>query len=118
MSEPTPGAALGDGAARRPRSTPAHARPDPRPMRIAIGMTGLAAATAMVTAIAMPPPSSGPITTVVTEPAQPAPSVVHVTRYVQLLPGETPPPQAVVKAVPTPQPRVVVVTTTRQSGKP
>lgn len=97
---------------------PAHPRPDARPMRVAIGMTGLAAATAMATAIAAPRPPASTVTTVVTTEAQPAPSVLHVTRYVQLGPGETPPPQAVVQVVPTPQPRVVVVTTTRQSGKP
>lgn len=93
----------------------AHPRPDARPMRIAIGMTGLAAATAMATAIAAPRPPAATVTTVVTTDT---PSVLHVTRYVQLGPGETPPPQAVVQVVPTPQPRVVVVTTTRQSGKP
>lgn len=44
--------------------------------------------------------------------------VKHVTRYVQLKPGQTAPPQAAVVAAPKPTPRVVVVTTTRQSGKP
>ncbi len=85
-------------------------------MRIVIGMAGVAATTAMATAIAKPPPPTT-LTTVVTE-VQPAPSVLRVTRYVQLRPGETPPPQAVVEVTPTPSPQVVVVTTTRQSGKP
>ena len=96
---------------------PSHRRPDPRPMRVVIGMAGIAAAAAMATAIAKPVPSITAVTTIVSRP-QPAPSVLHVTRYVQLQPGETPPPQAVVQVVPTPQPKVVVVTTTRQSGKP
>lgn len=86
-------------------------------MRVVLGMAGVAAATAMATAIAKPLLPTATVTTVVTEPGA-APSVLHVTRYVQLLPGETAPPQAVVKVVPTPQPTVVVVTTTRQSGKP
>lgn len=109
-----------DQAVRQPPAgpRPAHQRPDPRPMRIAIGMTGLAAATAMATAIAAPRPPAATVATVVTTDVQPAPSVLHVTRYVQLQPGVTPPPQAAVQVVPTPQPRVVVVTTTRQSGKP
>ncbi len=85
-------------------------------MRIAIGMAGVAAATAMVTAIARPPAPTA-LTTVLTE-VQPAPSVLHVTRYVQLRPGETPPPQAVVEVTPAPSPQVVVITTTRQSGTP
>jgi hypothetical protein len=109
-----PPAGPGALAARRPGQP----RPDARPMRIVIGMTGLAAATAMATAIAAPRPPATTVTTVVTTDTQPAPSVLHVTHYVQLGPGETPPPQAVVQVVPTPQPRVVVVTTTRQSGKP
>ena len=42
--------------------------------------------------------------------------VQHVVQYVQLLPGQTPPPNATVsQAAPAPTPRVVVVTT-RQSG--
>jgi hypothetical protein len=44
--------------------------------------------------------------------------VKHVIRYVQLKPGQTAPPQAAVVAAPKPSPRIVVVTTTRQSGKP
>ena len=51
-----------------------------------------------------------------TDRADPAPSVRHVIQYVQLKPGQTAPPKAVVKQAPAPPPRVVVVTTTRQSG--
>ncbi|HYN48066.1 MAG TPA: hypothetical protein VER83_04320 [Candidatus Nanopelagicales bacterium] len=51
---------------------------------------------------------------------QPAPSVLHVTKYVQLKPGETAPPQSTVVVRPKPSPKVTVkvVTQTRQSGKP
>jgi hypothetical protein len=52
----------------------------------------------------------------VADPA--AAPVRHVTRYVQLEPGQTAPPQASIVPAPKPTPRVVVVTTTRQSGKP
>lgn len=46
----------------------------------------------------------------------PAPSVRHIVKYVQLQPGQTAPPKAVVKPAAIPKPRVVVVTT-KQSGK-
>lgn len=93
-------------------------RPDPGPLRIAIGMTGIAAASAIVSALMS---SSGAnadvatIQTVVTLPIDPAPVVRHVVRYVQLMPGQTAPPKAIIKQAPAPKPRIVVVTT-RQSG--
>ena len=104
--------------ATRPTPVP-KARPDARPLRIAYGMAALAAATALVTALASPPPS-GSIgqTTTVTMPAEPAPSVRHVIQYIQLKPGQTAPPNAAVKVVPTPKPRVVVVTTRQSGAKP
>jgi hypothetical protein len=116
-------------------------RPDPGPIRIAVGLTGMATATALITAFLSPAAgttagASGgatPITVAsTTDPivaAAAEPSVRHVIRYVQLQPGQTAPPAAVVqqapapapatavvKPAPTPKPRVVVVTT-RQSGK-
>ena len=116
------------------------ARPDPTPMRFALGLTGLVAATAMATSIVRPPAAS-PATSPGTDPsalpvpdptAAPALVVTHVTRYVQLQPGETAPPGAKVVTKAAPSPRVVVVTipapaplrrvvtvvqtTTRQSG--
>jgi hypothetical protein len=81
-------------------------------------MTGIAAASAIASALMS---SSGAnadvatIQTVVTLPADPAPVVRHVVRYVQLMPGQTAPPKATVKQAPAPKPRIVVVTT-RQSG--
>jgi hypothetical protein len=100
-------------AGRRPR-------PDPRPMRIVIGMTGLATISALATAILAPAPPAGAATALVTTDgaASPAPGQVRqVTRYVQLQPGQTAPPSSTVKVQPTPTPRVVVVQT-RQSGTP
>lgn len=99
---------------------PAKARPDPAPMRLAFGLTGLAAASAIVTALVAPSGADavgGTSPTTLTAAIDPAPVVRHVVRYVQLQPGQVAPPQAVVRQAPTPQPRVVVVTT-RQSGTP
>jgi hypothetical protein len=114
-------AAGSDGTPRRPVPTPrpavAKARPDPRPMRLMIGLAGIAAASAMATSVITPPPSSASAA-VVTVPDSTAQPVQHVTKYVQLAPGQTAPPQAAVQQVPVPTPRVVIVTTTRQSGRP
>lgn len=91
-------------------------------MRIAYGMSALAAATALVTALVFPPPAgaaAGSATAVAqttdTLPAEPTQPVKHVIQYVQLKPGQTAPPNATVKVVPTPKPRVVTITT-KQSG--
>jgi hypothetical protein len=95
-------------------------RPDAGPLRIALGLTAVATTSAVITALMGPTVgtastgSSGIVETV----ADPAPAAIkHVTRYVRLAPGQTAPPQAVVKQQPAPKPRVVVVTT-KQSGKP
>ena len=100
-------------------------RPDPGPLRIAIGLTGLATASALMTAFLNPATGADAATgaaatsTVTIVPgATPDPvHVRHVVQYVQLKPGQTAPPKAVVKQAPAPKPRVVVVTT-KQSGKP
>jgi hypothetical protein len=92
-------------------------------MRVILGFTGLAAASALSTAVALPPVST-PATTVtsVTDTAvtpirhEIRHVIRHVIRYVQLEPGQTAPPNAAVEVAPQPTPRVVVVTT-RQSGK-
>ena len=103
----------------RPTPTrPAPTRPDARPMRMLVGLTGVAALSALATAVAVPPPAAQTTTTIVQAQVEPSVPVTHVTRYVQLKPGETAPPSAVVKAAPAATPRVVVITTTRQSGKP
>jgi hypothetical protein len=103
-------------AAREPRS-----RPDPGPLRVALGLTGVAALSAIATAVAGAATgaanATGPTPLALEAPGPSAP-VQHVTRYVQLRPGQTAPPQATVTQQPAPSPRVVVVTTTRQSGLP
>ena len=113
---------------REPR-TP-RARPDPAPMRLALAVTGLVAATAVAASIIRPPVAS-PVPAPTDPPPPPTTqpvAVQHITRYVQLKPGQTAPPGALVVQKPAPTPRVVVVTvpapaprrvvvvTTRQSG--
>ena len=105
---------------RLPAPRTPRARPDPKPMRVLLAAGGIATASAVLTALL---PSVAPRPAVVdggltSEVVAPAPSVQHVTRVVVLKPGETAPPQASVVVRPTPTPRVRVVTTTRQSGKP
>ena len=105
----------------RPEARP---RPDPNPMRLMAGFVGLASLSAIATGLLPSLTSgvpagatSGAVQTTIAADAGSLP-VRHVTRYVQLKPGQTAPPQASVVAAPRPTPRVVVVTTTRQSGKP
>lgn len=96
-------------------------RPDPGPLRLAFGLTGLATASALVTAFLVPRgglDAGAAMTSTVTSADGPAPSVQHVTRYVQLQPGQTAPPNAVVNQAPAPKPRVVVVTTRQSGAKP
>lgn len=98
-------------------------RPDPGALRIALALTGMATASALMTALL------GSATDVAVDgavgaidqgigaaPALPTASVQHVTRIVQLAPGQTAPPKSVVRQQPAPKPRVNVVVT-RQSGK-
>lgn len=89
-------------------------RPNPGPTRFIVALAGLASASAIGTAIVAPPPSfqtpGGQVAAAI-----PVDKVIHVIRYVQLQPGQTAPPRAVVQQAPAPTPRVVTVTT-RQSG--
>jgi hypothetical protein len=112
-------------ASASPARTP-RARPDANPARLMIGLAGLASAAAFTTAML---PSVTPtvaadeaLAPVVVAAADPtaAPSVRHVTQYVQLKAGQTAPPKStvVVKPTPTPRVKVKVVVKTRQSGKP
>lgn len=89
-------------------------RPDPSGHRVALAFGGIAAASALATAFLAPATSASPGVQTVAAAAEVAP-VQHVTRYVTLLPGQTPPPNAAVAPAPVATPRVVVVTT-RQSG--
>ena len=106
-------------ARKQPAATP-KARPDPRPLRIAFGMGAVATASALITAFAAP--GAGTATTHRADDGDrsrsgAAPSVRHVIQYVQLKPGQTAPPKAVVKQAPALPPKVVVVTTRQSGGK-
>jgi len=105
----------------------AGARPDPTRMRLALGVGGIAALSALITAIAVPPtPLVATLVNTPTEP--PLVSQQRPITYVQLTPGQTPPPGGtvidakapkpitIVTKVPAPAQRTVVVRTT-QSGK-
>jgi hypothetical protein len=111
--------------------TPRRRIPDSTGVRMVIGLAGLASASALATAML---PSVVPQSVIVTtgagaavDPAQqPQPSVIHVTRVIQLAPGQTLPPEVAAnttltpapKATAQPTPRVIIQTVTRQSGKP
>lgn len=108
-------------APRAPRS-----RPDANPVRLMIGLAGLASAAAFTTAMlpsvtptAVADEALAPVVVAAADPTA-APSVKHVTQYVQLKAGQTAPPKAtvVVKPTPTPKVKVKVVVKTKQSGKP
>ncbi len=113
-------------AAPGPRDDAGAARPDPRPARLALGVGGLAAASALVTAIVAPAtPVAPPAGASAVRPATVARQ--RAVRYVQLAPGQSPPPGAtvidakapkpitIVTRVPAPSQQSVVVRTT-QSG--
>lgn len=137
-------------------------KPDPNPMRLMLGFAGIAAVSALTAAMVpsiapAPVDGSDAVDAAATDPAADAGTpgsdqaqvdvapVQHITRYVLLQPGETPPPGATVMdpsqaaaavaatnapstsatarptAKPTPQPTPKPkrkVTRTRQSGQP
>jgi hypothetical protein len=96
------------------------AKPDARPMRMALGAGGIAAFSALAAAIVLPPQPAQPAQVVViTQPqpqvTDPGPSatplqVVRPIQYVQLLPGQTAPPGATVIGASAPTPVAMVVT--------
>lgn len=114
-----------------PPLRPQRSRPNPNPMRLMLGMVGIATASAFTVAMvpsvvpgqAADAAVDGAIPAAVA--AAPAPArtplpVRKVTRYVTLLPGQTPPPGAATQAQPAPTPivKTQIVTRTRQSGQP
>ena len=96
------------------------AKPDARPMRMALGAGGIAAFSALAAAIVLPPQPPQPAQVVVITQSQPqatdpGPSatplqVVRPIQYVQLLPGQTAPPGATVIGASAPTPVTMVVT--------
>lgn len=106
--------------ARAPAGTQAaRSKPDARPMRFALGAGGLAAMSALAAGIVMPPSAA----TVAPADVAAAPQSVaaagapaatlQVKRpvtYIQLAPGQTPPPGAQVIAATAPKPITIVTT--------
>ncbi len=96
---------------------PAKAKPDPRPMRIAFFAGGLAAVSALLTAIVVP---AKPAVVTTISDAQQQQSTVSATgtpisvqqpiQYIQLKPGQTAPPGAMVVNPSGPLPTSVVIT--------
>ena len=119
---PVPDRPRPESATDRPRPVvAARPRPDAGPLRIAIGMGAVAATSALVTALVAPSgagATGGQAVTTVAAPAAPAPVVRHVTQYVKLAPGQTAPPQSVVRQAPAPKPRTVAITTRQSGAKP
>ncbi len=107
----------------QPLRSPVHAagpkaKPDARPMRMALSAGGIAALSALAAAIVLPPRPAVPVSTVpeqsvpTLEP-QPSPTDLQVVRpiqYVQLSPGQTAPPGATVIPATAATPITVVVT--------
>ena len=86
-------------------------------MRLAGGVIGIATASAIVSAMLAPAPTTT-VTTAAIAPADAVPQVIHVKQYVQLQPGQTAPPQAVVQQPAAPAPRIVTITTRQSGAKP
>jgi len=107
-------------AAHAPKS-----KPDAWPMRLALGAGGIAAVSALTAAIVMPPQTvtNTQVTqqTVQQPLSTPVPAstiqVVQPVKYVQLLPGQTPPPGAQVISPADPTPRTVVVNVPAPAAK-
>jgi hypothetical protein len=109
-------------------------KPESNAVRMVLGLAGLASASALATAmlpsiLPQPMAATGADTAAADPAQQPDPSVIHVTRVVQLAPGQTLPPDVAAAAnapaaTPTPKPtarptpRIIYQTVTRQSGKP
>jgi hypothetical protein len=99
----------------------AKAKPDARPMRMALGAGGLAALSALATAIVLPPRTTTQAAAVLVQQPTDTASAMDMpsgtplasdrpVRYVQLLPGQTAPPGASVIPAPTPSSATMVVT--------
>jgi hypothetical protein len=133
-ARPPVGPSLPPRASAPARPQPVKAKPDARPMRIALGAAGIAAFSAISAAIVMPPaPAVSAPMTYVQQPAPGGPGTVVAGQapvlYVQLQPGQTAPPGAkVITSTPPPAaaapaapaapvaPKPIIVRTT-QSGK-
>ncbi len=102
--------------ARPARSDLRQSKPDARPMRFVYGAGAVAAMSVMAVGLVQPDfaatadqsTSSDPTADPTAVAQSPGTTIQHVTRYIQLKPGETAPPGARVIAANAPTPRVVV----------
>jgi hypothetical protein len=99
---------------------PARVKADPNPLRMLLGLAGLASASAITSALlpSILPATAAAATQNDAAIVAPQPSVIHVTRTVRLAPGQTAPPNAPVQVQPQPTPQVRIQVVTRQSGRP
>lgn len=108
--------------ARPPAVAPAKAKPDPRPMRLVLGAGGLAAFSALITAIVAPPRpvvlTADIAPQAVTDPGATTAQVQRPVQYIQLAPGQTAPPGATVIDATAPQPVTVVTKVAAPKQKP
>ena len=97
------------------------ARPDARPMRLALSAGGLAALSALAAAIVLPPSPSLQATVdaqqAATDPPGTPIAIQQPIKYVQLLPGQTAPAGATVIDAAAPTPMTVVVDITAAPQK-
>ena len=98
------------------------AKPDARPMRMALGAGGIAAFSALVAAIVVPanPAVAVPVVQIEQPTADPTGTPITIQRpiqYVQLKPGETAPPGATVIDPSGPKPTAVVISVPAPAAK-
>ena len=101
---------------------PAHtpkAKPDARPMRLALSGGGIAVLSALAAAIVLPPQQAAPAfdNQQAAGPNSTSVQVQRPIRYVQLSPGQTAPPGATVIDASAPTPQTVIVTITAAPQK-
>ena len=102
------------------QAQPPKARPDARPMRLALTGGGIAVLSALAAAIVLPPQAAAPVGLDNAQAVDPQASAVQVQRairYVQLSPGQPAPPGATVIDAAAPTPLTVVVTITAPPQK-
>ncbi len=106
----------GNAPTARPTAHAPKAKPDARPMRVVLVAGGIAALSAIATAIVMPP--SQPMANAPAAQAPGAAGQPAQIHYVQLQPGQSAPPGAKVVDATAPQPTTVVTVVNAPAQKP
>src|ERR1700690_699202 len=97
---------------------PAVQRPNPTRLRFALGSGGIAALSALLTAIVAPPSATSPSSPVAIPVAQSTVTQQRPIQYVQLSAGEAPPPGATVIDAKAPKPITIVTTVPAPAQQP